>query len=656
MFVKNKKNKSIVFLIVFTFWVGYISVGLTEFYANISKLTDAQMNERKNELVYLQESFIPLVIEENYSLLTDRLNSARQLQFLDFFIVQRNGEVLTWYNNFDNLDGINVDYKKFNAVVENDHLALRTVKIGDTKFTVGIFQDKAKYIRAMAWMMKGPILREILLVTILLSVVVYIYLKDIIDLSKILASRSREKIAEIKTNSKEAETILQASMGLEGERVRLEKLSEVYSETVGPAILHELKSGKEAPYNFEATMCRVDLNGYTQMFLEKDNTYLITILNQYFARAREVIQRYDGLIYQFVGDEIVFHFKDDMTPGLSTESLAAACIRDLFYEATVIENGLPEEANYYFKLKGSFAHGVMRFIKLDEGHAMSGLPLIESVRLLSLVDDKSHQVLTFFQDASQNTEGLLFVFDRKVNQLKGFKEESMICRARDFNSIEWIFESAMWDRLSYFRADAHMLFTLKKLRLMAITRRDDDLVKILHALRFHKFETTLEEISKEAETTFHSFFTAEQEKLLSTKVLSAYVSLIGRIIPKEHWTKTLEDQLAKLLDHDDYRVQANTIVVLGKYGYPARKIWENMFSKNNRVAADTIVEVAKQQLNADVWDALHRLLSSTQASHRSSGDFALESILKYYGELDPVYLKTNPFLIKMQGLRKPKAA
>lgn len=654
MFGKNKK--SILFLLVFSFWVFYVGLTSYQFFTQASKLADREIENRRENLDYILQSSIGALVQERPESLQDRLSRARKLHLINFYILQKGDEVVFFENNTGNVDDLNHNYKRFNEFITSNDLTFKTIKVMDFRLTAGTFSGKADIIWETLIIMLPLFGKDIAMVTIMLGLIGFLLLKDIIQLSKTLAGRSRGEIAEIKTTSKEAETILQASMGLEGERVRLEKLSEVYSETVGPAILHELKSGKEAPYNFEATMCRVDLNGYTQMFLEKDNTYLITILNQYFARAREVIQRYDGLIYQFVGDEIVFHFKDDMAPGLSTESLAAACIRDLFYEATVIENGLPEEANHYFKLKGSFAHGLMRFIKLDEGHALSGLPLIESVRLLSLVDDKSHQVLTFFQDASQDTEGLLFVFDRKVNQLKGFKEESMICRARDFNSIEWIFESSMWDRLSYFRADAHMLFTLKKLRLMAITRRDDDLVKILHALRFHKFETTMEEISKEAETTFHSFFTGEQEKLLSTKVLSAYVSLIGRIIPKEHWTKTLEDQLAKLLDHDDYRVQANTIVVLGKYGYPARKIWENMFSKNNRVAADTIIEVAKQQLNADVWDALHRLLSSTQASHRSSGDFALESILKYYGELDPVYLKTNPFLIKMQGLRKPKAA
>lgn len=656
MFAKNKKNKSVVLLIVAAFWVGYVFLSAVQFYFNVEKAMQKEITKRQIQLQYVQENYLPLVLNENFPLLKERLEQSRALEMIDFYIIQ-NGkkDVVEWYNNFNNLDGINTEYTRFNQILEGNDLALRSVKVGEYTFTVGVFQDKNELMWRTAWLLKNFIIRDLVLVTLMVAFVAYLFLKDIINLSKALSSRDRTDIANIKTNSAEAETLVKASMGLEGERVRLEKLSEVYGETVGPAILHELRSGRPAPYNFDATLCRVDLNGYTQMFLEKDNKYLIEILNKYFARAREVIQRYDGLIYQFVGDEIVFQFKDDMSPELSTEALAAGCMRDLFAEAEVIEKNLPTDANHYFKLKGSFARGTMRFTQLDEGHALSGLPLIESVRLLSLVDDKTHQVLTFFQEASTNTDGLAFIFDRKTNQLKGFKEESLICRSRDFNSIEWIFESNLWERLAYFRSDEHMLFILKKVRLMAVTRRDDDLVRMLSALRHHKFSQTIHEVSKESEITLNSFIKGEEEGLLSPKALSAFISLLGRIIPSNLWSPLLQDSIAKMLEHKDPRVQANAIMVLGQHGYPARKLWENMFSKNNRVAADTIVEVAKQQLNSDVWDALHRLINSSQASYQRSGQYALENILKHYAELDPVYLKTNPILIKMQS-HKSKAA
>lgn len=605
-------------------------------------------------MVYVQETLTPLLISESYEVLKERLEKSRKLHFVDFYIIQKEGQVIAWYNNFNNLAGINVDYKNFNVTLESEDLAFRTVKILDTKLTVGVFQNRSKIIWNQALIMKGLFFQDILIVTGALALIVYLFLRDIISLSKVLSnSTSRQEIQSIQAVSSEAQALLNASKGFQSETKRLEKLSETYGETVGPALRHELASGKAAPYTFGATMCRVDLNGYTQIFLEKSDKYLIEILNRYFERARDVIHRYDGLIYQFVGDEIVFQFKDDMTHGLSSEALAAACIRDLFEEAKVIESSLPPEAGHYFKLKASFAHGTMRFTALDEGHALSGLPLIESVRLLSLIDDKNHQVLAFFGEAATHLDGLVFIFDRKANILKGFKEESLICRSRDFNSIEWIFENSQWDRLAYFRRDTDLLYTLKKARLMAVTKRDEDVIAILTALKPFHFDNTSLEVVAETELALEHFIHSEGENLLGTKSLSAIVSLIGRVISKDQATPSMIKSLVSLLDHKDPRVQANAIVVLGKYAYPARKIWEKMYSSSNRVAADTILEVAKQQLNEDLINALDRLLNSTHPDHRKSGEYALSGILEHYQNLDPVFFSANPF---MDRLRKKRLA
>lgn len=619
-----------------------------QFYIQAKKVTDEKISQQHKNLTFIQDSFTPLLISENFDQLKISLDKAKDLNLINFYIIQKNKDVIAWYNNFDNLAGINVDYQNFNVLMQNDQLAFRTVKIQDLKFTVGVFQDQSKILWATAWILRASLITDMLIVTSAVGLIAYLFLKDIINLSRVLTSRSRSDIAKIRTQSAEGTALLKASMGLEGERVRLEKLSESYGETVGPAIKYELNTGKEAPYNFQATMCRIDLNGYTQMFLEKDPRYIIEILNTYFARARSIIERYDGLIYQFVGDEIVFQFKDDISSDLSTEALAAACIRDLFQAASDIEQNLPPEADHYFKLKGSFAKGLMRFIKLDEGHALSGLPLIESVRLLSLIDDKSHQVLTFFQEALTSTDGLVFVFERKTNQLKGFKEESQICRARDFNSIAWALETECWDQLAYFRSDEHLLFVLKKIRLMAVTKREEDIFNILRALRFHHFEQTSPAIIAEIELVLAHFIHSEEEKLLSPRALSSLLSLVQRVVPKAQATQDITASISKLLYHTDYRVQANAIATLGRYNYPARKLWEKMYSPNNRVAADTIIEVGKQCLNDDVIKALNRLLDSSDSRNYKSGEYAKNQLLKYYQETDPVFFEANTYIAQIR--------
>lgn len=654
MFSKNKR--SLVFLILFFFWVGYVTFTSVQFYFLALKVAESQIEKRKEHLEYILKSNVSTLIKSTPESLKYKLDEAKKLGLINFFILQKDKEVVFFENKSGNVKDLDHNYVNFDIFIDTNDMTFKTIKLMDYKLTAGTYTNRNGIVLEIIRDMIFVILKDILVVTSILGIISFLILKDIINLSKTLSSRSRSDITKIKTRSAEAETLVKASLGLEGERMRLERLSETYGETVGPAIRHELNSGKEAPYNFPATLSRVDLNGYTQIFLEKDDSYLTSILNQYFERARETIERYNGLIYQFVGDEIVFIFKDEMSPDLSTESLATACIRDLFAEAALIEQGLPEGANHYFKLKGSFAKGSMRFTQLDEGHAMSGLPLIESVRLLSLIDEKSHQVLAFFQESQAQTEGLAFIFDRKENHLKGFKEASLICRARDFNSIDWIFESNQWKQLSYFRCDAHTIAILKRLRMMAVTKRDDDIMQILMALKYHKFAQTSADLAREAELTLNTFLTGEAEDLLSTKSLSATVSLIGRLIPKDLWNESLQKSVTALLTHKDPRVQANAIVVLGRYEYPARKIWDKMFSQNNRLAADTIMEVAKQQLNDEVVEALGRLLSSSTPVYVRSGEYARNQILKYYSEVDPVFAKTSPYLIKLRQLKATKAA
>lgn len=654
MFSKNKR--SLVFLILFFFWVGYVTFTSVQFYFLALKVAESQIEKRKEHLEYILKSNVSTLIKSTPESLKYKLDEAKKLGLINFFILQKDKEVVFFENKSGNVKDLDHNYVNFDIFIDTNDMTFKTIKLMDYKLTAGTYTNRNGIVLEIIRNMIFVILKDILVVTSILGIISFLILKDIINLSKTLSSRSRSDITKIKTRSAEAETLVKASLGLEGERVRLERLSETYGETVGPAIRHELNSGKEAPYNFPATLSRVDLNGYTQIFLEKDDSYLTSILNQYFERARETIERYNGLIYQFVGDEIVFIFKDEMSPDLSTESLATSCIRDLFAEAALIEQGLPEGANHYFKLKGSFAKGSMRFTQLDEGHAMSGLPLIESVRLLSLIDEKSHQVLAFFQESQAQTEGLAFIFDRKENHLKGFKEASLICRARDFNSIDWIFESNQWKQLSYFRSDAHTIAILKRLRMMAVTKRDDDIMQILMALKYHKFAQTSADLAREAELTLNTFLTGEAEDLLSTKSLSATVSLVGRLIPKDLWNESLQKSVTTLLTHKDPRVQANAIVVLGRYEYPARKIWDKMFSQNNRLAADTIMEVAKQQLNDEVIEALGRLLSSSTPVYVRSGEYARNQILKYYSEVDPVFAKTSPYLIKLRQLKASKAA
>lgn len=640
MFAKNKWNKSIVVLIVAVFWLGYVISSATQFYLNVKDLTDKEVLRRQSQMQFVQDSFTPLVITENISLLKERLESARSLYLVDFYILQKDSEVVAWYNNFDNLDGINVDYQVFNQVLQNDDIAFRTVKLMDYKYTVGVFQNKKDIMLQTAWSMKGLIIQDILVVTVIVGLVVYLFLKDIINLTQILANRDRSKLASLKSLSKEGQTLLRATQSYENTKKYLEHENRYYSDSLTPAILHEMKSGRKAPYAFESTMIRVDLNGYTQIFLDKNDEYVTDIMNMYFIKARELIERYSGLIYQYVGDEIVFHIKEGPQ---NSQAMALACLRSVFEAAQQIEDTLPSGADHCFKVKGSFVLGKIRFVNQDSGFALSGLPLIESARLLSQVDDKASSSVTFYADASSSLKELCTVFETKETLLKGFSKPSTLYRAKEFTSVETALQKDL-SLLKYFRSDEDLMAIYAFLSQEISSGNDQSFFSAFNILKTYKVRMS-SDLQADAFTQFlRNILIANRTQKTNDKVLSAAISLASNFVPPYLAKESLLELFGECLEHADHRVQANTIIVLGDLAEDIAFLRRFVYSKNNRVSADALLVSGKRNIDKELAEKLQEYLESKNPLFQASGRFVVRSLGEHYKSADPVFYETNPFL------------
>ncbi|WP_374000984.1 adenylate cyclase [Bdellovibrio bacteriovorus] len=640
MFGKNRRSKSLILLIVGVFWLGYVVSSSIQFYFNVRSLTEKEILRRQTQMQFIQESFIPLVITENFNLLKDRLENARKIHLIDFYILQNGSDVVTWYNNFDNLSGINVDYQVFNQLLQNDQLAFRTVKLMDYRFTTGVFQDRNEILKQNIWLMKGMILQELIIVTLMVGLIVYLFLKDIIDLTKILSTRDRSKLASVKSLSKEGQTLLKATQSYESTKQYLEHENRYYSDSLTPAILHEMKSGKKAPYAFQSTMIRVDLNGYTQIFLEKKDEYVTDIMNAYFIQARELIERYNGLIYQYVGDEIVFHIKEGPQ---NSQAMALACLRSVFKAAQEIEDSLPVGADHCFKVKGSFVLGKIRFVNQDSGFALSGLPLIESARLLSQVDDKASSSATFYAEASESLQELCTIADTKETLLKGFSKPSTLYRAKEFTSVEKALATDI-TLLTYFRSDEDLCHAYSFLTEELETGKDSTFFTAFNILKTFKLK-----MSTEAQADGFTQFLADilklnKEQKANDKVLSAAISLASNFVPAYLVKENLLEQLGTCLEHKDHRVQANAIIVLGDLAKDIAFLRRFVYSKNNRVSADALLVSGKRDLDKELTEKLKEYLDSKNPLFQASGRFVVKSLGEHYRNADPIFYETNSML------------
>ncbi|UXR65668.1 adenylate cyclase [Bdellovibrio bacteriovorus] len=639
MFAKNRRQ-SVVISIIAVFWLGYVVTSSAQFYMNVKKATEDEILRRQQQMQFVQESFIPAVLSDNESLFKDRLESARKIHLVDFYILQKGTDVIAWHNNFNNLDGINVDYQVFNQILQNDELAFRTVKLMDYRFTVGVFQKKNDIMWHTALNMKGLIIQDILIVTLLAGLIVYVFLKDILSLTKILSTRDRSKLASVKSFSKEGLTLLKATQSYENTKQYLEHENRYYSDSLTPAILHEMKSGQKAPYAFQSTMIRVDLNGYTQIFLEKKDEYVTDIMNAYFIQARELIERYNGLIYQYVGDEIVFHIKEGSQ---NSQAMALACLRSVFKAAQDIEDSLPAEADHCFKVKGSFVLGKIRFVNQDSGFALSGLPLIESARLLSQVDDKASSSATFYAEASESLKELCTIADTKETLLKGFSKPSTLYRAKEFTKVEEALDRDV-TLLTYFRSDEDLVYAYEFLTKKLMAGNDSAFFTAFNILKTFKVKMSTENQADGFTRFLSDILNLNRENKANDKVLSAAISLASNFVPPYLVKENLLEQLGVCLEHSDHRVQANAIIVLGDLAKDIAFLRRFVYSKNNRVSADALLVSGKRDLDKELTEKLKEYLDSKNPLFQASGRFVVKSLGEHYRSSDPIFYETNPHL------------
>ncbi len=649
MFAKNKRKKSILVLAVTTFWLAYIGIVSSEYYYNITSNIEKVIENRKKYVDFVLEFSANMIIKDNIDYLGERLQQAREFRMVDFYILQKNGKVVTFYNAQNNPDDLNHSFspKNYNLFVENESLAFKTIKIYDYVLTVGIITGKPALFKAAVKEQKYLIINDFAVVTLSLSLILYLFLKDILNISKLVSSKNRQELASLKSISREGDALLKATSSYEKEQQSLKSKNEFLTATLSPAIVHELNSGASVPHTFESTMVRVDLNGYTQLYLEKKEEYVSKILNRYFVAARELIERYGGLIYQYVGDEVVFHFKG---PRKMTEAAAVAAVRSLFELADEIERTLPIEAGHYFKLKASFASGTTRFVKLDTGFGLSGLPLIESARLLGQVDDKSRNCLAIYDSSRDYVSNLCRPSQPKESHLKGFDEKALVCIVDEFLPYDIFLEKDKAEYCTYFRSDVNLMALMKYLERLVVEQRDELFFRVHGDLK--NLKTTI--ICNELEVAFTQFlektYRQSHEKAVNPKVLSAAVAMTYFVIPNANRSEKLTEILKLYLQFSDPRVQANAVSVLGEASSNVRFLHKFIHSPDNRLSADALVVAGKQVVDKELVSRVQTLLRSPDKVYQASGRYVALKLVEHYRQNDAVYYNTNPHLKKLEEL------
>lgn len=494
------------------------------------------------------------------------------------------------------------------------------------------------------------ILQDILTVIAMAALAFWLHTRDLMKLKTEIQKTGRFPTGTSKRSgiSSEAEAIFASFRGYANSEKLARDKNAVLQTQILPALQREIFSGQTPPYTFDCTLVRTDINGFSQIFNSDYRERFAEHINTFFMGLTEIASRYDGLIYEFVGDEAIYYFKDK--PGQSKRDSVARsidAIRDIHTLAQEI-NSRTQLEGHRFTVKSALAHGTLRFARLVDGLSLSGGVLIETVRILSVVTDKSENLLYMAArhqaDLDQSAKFEL-VGDFS---LKGYSESVTLLRLAGMTSLQQHLTGAPnsgFQFVSRFRND-HSLETLIGTAASAgnawSVKNHLALIEALRPLAvFRSRHTLAPSLNKWLELS------AERAKEDSdfVKVTSAIVMLYPSLIPKAALTDETILRLEALLDCKDERTIANTIDVLTKYSVTPimRPMRDLTISENNRVAANALIHEGSQALDSFTLQELEKMIfsRSTDEGRKASGLYAMGEIGRLLKAKDPVYYSTR---------------
>lgn len=406
---------------------------------------------------------------------------------------------------------------------------------------------------------------------------------------------------------------------------------------------------QEPTQNFDAIVVRIELNGHTQVFLEKKSELVCPLLNEYFSRAHDIIQRYGGVSHQQIGDEIIFYFKDE-SPG--TAALALSCIRTLVELAQRIEQSLEKTDEPYFKVKACMAPGVLHILPLASGTALTGLPFIETANLLSHFDDRSKNLVCFYGKSHHGFSFLCDVENFKESVLRNFREPATVARVTQFRDQQSFVSRKNFQSASYFRGDRDVQTMVEYFTEHLSFESEENFVQAFKFIRSLHFKTATPELVDSVTALLKTALQRNQQNWVSDRALASAISLVKHIVPYTMVTAELVEVLCEGLEHADPRICANAIAALGELQENSVYLKNYIHSNNNRVSSEALLAAGKENLTPELIEKIEKQFQSKNPLHQASAAYVSQSLVEHYRNLDEEFYRNSSELRSLESFSR----
>lgn len=512
------------------------------------------------------------------------------------------------------------------------------------QLVLGLVDSEGEYVAVEFSEQKKVIARYLFGLFVLCMGVFAFFFRDILRAIQEVARGGTRAFRGLRAGSKEADLLLRGFASYDDRNQELKAENEKLTWQVLPSLRTELASGREPPYDFECTLVRTDINNFTKIFNEHPVDEFMETINQFFTDVSHVVSRYNGLIHEFVGDEVIFYFKDE-TAG---DSVAAAlsAIRDINEVAIAVHKSTLEKRGYPFTVKSSFARGRLRFGPLVNGLSLSGPVLIETVRILSHVQEKDGNVVVFDSRHMGSVESIAYAEPYINVRLKGFTEEARLFVYRGHVPVGNFLDGKA-DRFRYFRSDDDLSAIFAWLRRQDADGDPRPALHVIRGLRDVRVSGSNGVPQKVLLMWIEELLEAIEKGIGATdtrvRILASILRLTENLVPPSEFSEAFEAAFRRALSLKDRRVIANALDALTLFRKGREPELDSMLIRHpdNRVAANALVLEGARSISPFVVKRLQKMMTSRNVANVASALYAFGEIAAHHRARDPIYFNTQ---------------
>lgn len=620
--------------------------------------TDFAMKvDRLEDEAFLAGAYLKAVdsTESLYKLLDSRTTGRN----IDFWILYHRNRV--YKTNLDEwqlrrLSITDEDLKVLNVprMLDGVHHSFLASEIGNN-FTliVGKTYDLDRFLTNQVDKRIEGVLQDFFIVCFVAIALFAFFFRDVAKSIQLLTSGKKRDFKNLNVHSKEAELMIRGLSAYEDHSTKLAMEKDILSWQVLPALRTELMSGKAPPYDFRCTLVRTDINNFSKIYNEHPVAEFTSTINDFFTDVTHVVSRYGGLIHEFIGDEVIYYFKDEDV-GNST-AMALSAIRDINVIASHYNRQTNKERGYAFTVKSTFAEGSIQFRRFVNGFNLAGAVLIETVRILSHVHEKNGNVAVFNSRHLPRLRDLAATSHYANVHLKGYQEEqelSVYQGHRELAQVLYSMNEKQVGLLTYYRSDSDIVQILQWVSAKVLKGHYVIAQKVLSVLRgIHVTRADFAVPITLAEWLESLLGRVEKvdakDRDLHLQLISSAIRLIENLIPAAQFDERLESICKQAAATKNRRLIANALDVLTVMKATA----EPEFSKrllgheDNRVAANALVHEGTRGVTPLVLKRLRKMLSAKEELFVASALYALGEIANHHKSRDPVYFQTQVELL-----------